>query len=165
MKTSLSPYAIVSTLPLIKMWIVSKESNNKCSCIVFLSLSSSPGSPPSSSLSVSGVESADRIRLERILGVVKVGEAIPGQKLFAWTLQKPGNGMLKTSLSDSFIKRNTNLLLMILGKASSFPPLSHDLDLVITRFIEWYQTIQKASDLHFRRKSHEDLSRFGAEHE
>jgi len=40
------------------------------------------------SLSVSGVESADRIRLESILGVVEVGEAISGKKLFTRTLHQ-----------------------------------------------------------------------------
>ena len=42
---------------------------------------------PVPSLSVSGVKRADGIRLERILGVVKVGEAVSGQKLLARTLQ------------------------------------------------------------------------------
>ena len=84
MKTSPSSDAIVSTLPLIKI------SNVKMNLIKVFVLFSSVRIihlvqvPP---LSVSGVERADGISLERILRVVKVGEAVSGQKLLARTLQ------------------------------------------------------------------------------
>ena len=84
MKTSPSSDAIVSTLPLIKI------SNVKMNLIKVFVLFSSVliiHLVPVPPLSVSGVERADGISLERILRVVKVGEAVSGQKLLAWTLQ------------------------------------------------------------------------------
>ena len=82
MKTSPSSDAIVSTLPLIKI------SNVKMNLIKVFVLFSSVLIPcPCPSSSISSVERADGISLERILRVVKVGEAVSGQKLLAWTLQ------------------------------------------------------------------------------
>ena len=84
MKTSPSSDAIVSTLPLIKI------SNVKMNLIKVFVLFSSVliiHLVPVPPLSISSVKRADRISLERILGVVKVGEAVSGQKLLAWTLQ------------------------------------------------------------------------------
>ena len=62
--------------------VCQNESNNK----VFVLFSSVRINVPS--LSVSGVESADWIRLESILRVVEVGEAISGKELFSRTLHQ-----------------------------------------------------------------------------